>query len=45
MASGIENNKGHDHYRNHPMLIVRLSAVSPADLRELLTSTWQIASS
>ena len=33
-----------DHYRNYPMLIVRLSAVDPNDLRELLKSAWQIAS-
>jgi hypothetical protein len=34
-----------DHYRNYPMLIVRLSAVDAADLRELLETAWQIASS
>jgi hypothetical protein len=33
-----------DHYRNYPMLIVRLSAVDRADLRELLEEAWQIAS-
>ena len=32
-----------DHYRNHPMMIVRLSAVDPADLRELLAEAWQMA--
>ena len=34
-----------EHYRNYPMMIVRLSAVDTADLRELLESAWQIASS
>jgi len=33
-----------EHYRNHPMMIVRLSAVDAADLRELLEGAWQIAS-
>lgn len=33
-----------DHYRNYPMMIVRLSAVGAADLRELLAGAWQIAS-
>ncbi len=33
-----------DHYRNYPMMIVRLSSVDPAELRELLTGAWQIAS-
>lgn len=33
-----------DHYRNYPMMIVRLSKVSAADLQELLEGAWQIAS-
>jgi len=33
-----------EHYRNHPMMIVRLSTVDAADLRELLEGAWQIAS-
>jgi len=33
-----------EHYRNYPMMIVRLSAVDTADLRELLESALQIAS-
>lgn len=32
-----------DHYRNYPMMIVRLSAVDAGDLEELLESAWQIA--
>lgn len=33
-----------EHYRNYPMMIVRLSAVDEAELRELLEGAWQIAS-
>ena len=33
-----------DHYRNYPMMIVRLSKVDTADLRELLAGACQIAS-
>jgi len=33
-----------EHYRNYPMMIVRLSTVDTADLRELLRDAWQIAS-
>lgn len=33
-----------DHYRNHPLMIVRLSAVSVAELRELLQDAWLFAS-
>lgn len=33
-----------DHYRNYPMMIVRLSAVSTAELQELLEGAWQHAS-
>ena len=33
-----------DHYRNYPMLIVRLSTVDPAELHELLKEAWQLAS-
>ena len=33
-----------DHYRNYPMMIVRLSTVDLADLRELLAGAWQVAS-
>ena len=33
-----------DHYRNYPMLIVRLSNVAADDLRELLEDAWRIAS-
>jgi hypothetical protein len=33
-----------DHYRNYPMMIVRLSKVDQADLQELLEGAWQIAS-
>lgn len=32
-----------DHYRNYPMMIVRLSTVRVADLRELLASAWELA--
>jgi len=34
-----------DHYRNHPMMIVRLSTVGVADLRELLADAWKRAAS
>jgi hypothetical protein len=33
-----------EHYRNYPMMIVRLSKVATADLRELLQDAWRIAS-
>lgn len=33
-----------DHYRNYPMMIVRLSAVSVDELRELLNDAWLYAS-
>lgn len=33
-----------DHYRNYPMLIVRLSRIATHELRELLQDAWQIAS-
>lgn len=33
-----------DHYRNYPMMIVRLSVVSTDELRELLNDAWLIAS-
>lgn len=33
-----------DHYRNYPMMIVRLSTVSSAELRELLHDAWSYAS-
>jgi hypothetical protein len=33
-----------DHYRNYPMLIVRLSSVPADELRDLLYDAWQIAS-
>lgn len=33
-----------DHYQTYPMLIVRLSRVAPAELKELLKDAWQIAS-
>lgn len=33
-----------DHYRNYPMMIVRLSRVATNELRELLRDAWQIAS-
>ncbi len=33
-----------EHYRKHPMMIVRLSAVERADLRELLEGAWEIVS-
>lgn len=33
-----------DHYRNYPMMIVRLSKVDQADLQELIEGAWQIAS-
>ena len=32
-----------DHYREHPMMIVRLSKVEPAELRELLREAWEHA--
>lgn len=32
-----------DHYLNYPMMIVRLSAVSDDDLRELLGEAWKHA--
>lgn len=32
-----------DHYRNYPMMIVRLSVVDSDDLQELLEAAWQIA--
>jgi hypothetical protein len=32
-----------DHYRNYPMMIIRLSKVDQADLQELLEGAWQIA--
>jgi len=32
-----------DHYRNHPMMIIRLSTVDIADLRELLGDAWKHA--
>ena len=34
-----------DHYLNHPMMIVRLSSVDVADLRELLGDAWNHAAS
>jgi len=30
-----------DHYRNYPAMLVRLSAVHPDDLRELLEEAWR----
>jgi hypothetical protein len=33
-----------DHYRNYPMMIVRLSSVDPSDLKELIENAWQLAS-
>ena len=30
-----------DHYRGHPMLLVRLPRVRPALLRELVEKTWR----
>ena len=33
------------HYRNYPMMIVRLSTVEDADLRELLSNAWELAAS
>ena len=32
-----------DHYRNYPMMIVRLSQVETDDLTELLNEAWQHA--
>ena len=32
-----------DHYRNYPMMIVRLASVDPADLQELLEEAWRRA--
>ena len=32
-----------EHYRNYPMMIVRLFAISTQDLRELLDAAWQEA--
>lgn len=32
-----------EHYRNYPLMIVRLSTVDPTDLSELLKDAWQIA--
>ena len=32
-----------DHYRNHPMMIVRLSRVDPDELRERLREAWEHA--
>ena len=32
-----------DHYQNYPMMIIRLSSVGAADLRELLNGAWQHA--
>ncbi len=29
-----------DHYRDHPWVLVRLAAVQPAELRELLEQAW-----
>lgn len=31
-----------DHYRDHPYVLVRLSAVRPAQLRELLADAWRL---
>ncbi len=33
-----------DHYRNYPMMIVRLSSVDRPELKELLENAWQFAS-
>jgi hypothetical protein len=33
-----------DHYANHPMVLVRLSRISPKELRELLGLAWNFAS-
>ncbi|HEY3969243.1 MAG TPA: MmcQ/YjbR family DNA-binding protein [Planctomycetaceae bacterium] len=33
-----------DHYRNYPMMIVRLSSVDRSDLKELIENAWQFAS-
>ena len=30
-----------DHYLNHPMLLVRLSAVETAELEEILEQSWR----
>jgi|SRR5438105_749843 len=30
-----------DHYLNHPAILVRLSAVAPATLREVLEKAWR----
>lgn len=30
-----------DHYRNYPMVVVRLAAVDPAELDELLVEAWR----
>ena len=32
-----------EHYRNYPMMIVRLSAVDDNDLRDLLSDAWRHA--
>ena len=34
-----------EHYRNYPMMIVRLSAVDADDLQELLDDAWKHAAS
>ena len=30
-----------DHYRDHPMLLVRLSAVAADELADLLEASWR----
>ncbi|HET6567282.1 MAG TPA: MmcQ/YjbR family DNA-binding protein [Rhodothermales bacterium] len=32
-----------DHYRNHPWVLVCLSTVSPAELRDLIEKAWRKA--
>ena len=34
-----------DHYQNYPMMIVRLSGVDDADLRDLLADAWEQSAS
>jgi hypothetical protein len=43
MAAAPEKFYITDHYRNYPWLLVRLSAVGPDELRDLLLGSWRRA--
>lgn len=34
-----------DHYENHPWVLVRLSRVTTADLRDILENSWRLVAS